>query len=152
MAPRAALSLTTLAGTSAPEFCADRFLVGKRKRPVEVAPSTGQCTNSIADPQAREKVSFMHESRDAARPLSTDFSLLAPVVGYVLQRQLGMIPDPVEPWFTVVALAEMAAIEEATLRKKVRWSAIPTHPLGKFYRLSDVRRWLDGNPEEAAER
>lgn len=94
----------------------------------------------------------MRDSREGLRAASTENSLLAPVIGYVLEKQLGMIPDPIEPWFTVVALAEMAAIEEATLRKKVRWSAIPNHPLGKFYRLSEVMRWLCGNPEEEAER
>lgn len=72
------------------------------------------------------------EHKDAPRPMSTE------IRQFVLQNRLGMIPDPVEDFLSIPAIAAILAREDATIEKRLPKGRIPRHPLGPYFRLSEA--------------
>lgn len=65
-----------------------------------------------------------------------DATYLNEFVRYALENHLGVIPDPVEPWFSRKAIAWIMGYEDKSFSTWQYDFPEIAHPLGKFYRLS----------------
>lgn len=85
------------------------------------------------------------ESRGFASPQSSE------IRNFVLSNRLGMVPDAVEDYLSIQAIAAILGREEQTIQKKLPKRLIERHPLGSYFRLSDAMKAMVnyGEGEEA---
>ena len=79
-----------------------------------------------------------------SNPNSFNATILIEFLRYALTNNLGVIPDPIEPWFSRRAIASIMGYSDKTFaNNKFDYPDI-AHPSGNFYRLGEyVERYTN---------
>lgn len=74
-------------------------------------------------------------STEKNEPSKFASEIILKLIDHCLEKGLGFVADPVEPWFSREAIARTLGKSEKTLiNNKVKFPEI-AHPLGEYYRV-----------------